>query len=236
MVEILGGALSGQGCAAGERHMSSNGVLLTVYRIEHFCDLDRYYDEVDSLIAHVKSSRLPRASAKSWLPANPSFTALGANRPRASPWTTPPGLKSAKRPDGWGSRPKTGRWQQAKPKAAVFLPAFRCDHTGWPVLAFCWRRASFSVQRTATTRREKRLRGVSWLVHVRFLRSRPPAPPPRIRTSSPGSAGVPPAQDLAGSWRLASQGWSVHLPTGAGGSAFTRMRAGRPRSQGETHG
>ena len=32
----------------------------------------------------------------------------------------------------------------------------------------------------------------------------------------PGSAGVPPAQDLAGSWRLASQGWSVHLPTGAG--------------------
>ena len=29
-------------------------------------------------------------------------------------------------------------------------------------------------------------------------------------------AGVPPAQDLAGSWRFASQGWSVHPPTGAG--------------------
>ena len=36
------------------------------------------------------------------------------------------------------------------------------------------------------------------------------------RVVIPGSAGVPPAQDLAGSWRLASQGWSVHLPTGAG--------------------
>ena len=36
------------------------------------------------------------------------------------------------------------------------------------------------------------------------------------RVVVPGSAGVPPAQDLAGSWRLASQGWSVHLPTGAG--------------------
>ena len=34
--------------------------------------------------------------------------------------------------------------------------------------------------------------------------------------ASPGSAGVPPAQDLAGSWRFASQGWSVHPPTGAG--------------------
>ena len=33
---------------------------------------------------------------------------------------------------------------------------------------------------------------------------------------APGSAGVPPAQDLAGSWRLASQGWSVHPPTDAG--------------------
>ena len=36
------------------------------------------------------------------------------------------------------------------------------------------------------------------------------------RVVVPGSAGVPPAQDLAGSWRLASQGWSVHPPTGAG--------------------
>ena len=49
------------------------------------------------------------------------------------------------------------------------------------------------------------------------------------------AAGVPPAQDLAGSWRLASQGWSVHPPTDAG-AAPSSMRAGRPRSQGETHG
>ena len=36
------------------------------------------------------------------------------------------------------------------------------------------------------------------------------------RVVIPGSAGVPPAQDLAGSWRLASQGWSVHPLTDAG--------------------
>ena len=36
------------------------------------------------------------------------------------------------------------------------------------------------------------------------------------RVVIPGSAGVPPAQDPAESWQLASQGWSVHRPTGAG--------------------
>lgn len=73
MVEILGGALSGEGCAAGERVMSSNGVLVTAYRIEDFCDLDRYYDEVDSLIAHVKSSRLAEGFNEILAPGEPEF-------------------------------------------------------------------------------------------------------------------------------------------------------------------
>ena len=42
VVELLGGALSGQGCAAGETKMVSNGVLFTVYNIEHFTDLDTF--------------------------------------------------------------------------------------------------------------------------------------------------------------------------------------------------
>ena len=58
MVELLGGALGGQGCAAGEREVVSNGVLMTVYRIDQFTDADAYYDQVESLIRHVKSSRL----------------------------------------------------------------------------------------------------------------------------------------------------------------------------------
>ncbi len=73
MVEILGGALSGEGCAAGERTMSSNGVLITAYRIEDFCDLDRYYDEVDSLIAHVKSSRLAEGFSEILAPGEPEY-------------------------------------------------------------------------------------------------------------------------------------------------------------------
>ena len=73
MVEILGGALSGEGCAAGERVMSSNGVLVTAYRIEDFCDLDSYYDEVDSLIAHVKSSRLAEGFSEILAPGEPEY-------------------------------------------------------------------------------------------------------------------------------------------------------------------
>lgn len=44
MVEILGGALSGLGCAAGSRTMVSNGVLLNVYNIDHFVDREEYCD------------------------------------------------------------------------------------------------------------------------------------------------------------------------------------------------
>jgi uncharacterized oxidoreductase len=73
MVELLGGALSGQGCAAGERSLLSNGVLLTVYSIPHFTDLDTYYDEVEALISHVKSSRLAPGFKEILLPGEPEF-------------------------------------------------------------------------------------------------------------------------------------------------------------------
>ena len=56
------------------------------------------------------------------------------------------------------------------------------------------------------------------------------------RVVIPGSAGVPPAQDLAGSWRLASQGWSVHLPTGAGAAPLQECGRNARAPRGETHG
>lgn len=73
VVELLGGALSGQGCAAGERTMVSNGVLFTVYNIAHFTDLDTYYDEVESLVRHVKSSRLAPGFTEILAPGEPEF-------------------------------------------------------------------------------------------------------------------------------------------------------------------
>ena len=73
MVELLGGALSGQGCAGGERQMVSNGVLLTVYHIEHFVELDYYFNEVESLIKHIKSSRLAEGFQEILLPGEPEF-------------------------------------------------------------------------------------------------------------------------------------------------------------------
>jgi uncharacterized oxidoreductase len=73
VVELLGGALSGQGCAAGERVMVSNGILFTVYHIEHFTDLDAYYNEVDGLVRHVKSSRLAPGFKEILAPGEPEF-------------------------------------------------------------------------------------------------------------------------------------------------------------------
>ena len=57
MVEVLGGALSGEGCAAGRQLFTSNGVFFTAYHIEHFTDLDAYYEEIEALVRHLKSSR-----------------------------------------------------------------------------------------------------------------------------------------------------------------------------------
>ena len=73
MVEILGGALSGQGCAAGERAMVSNGVLINVYNIGHFTDPDAYYEEVEALLAHVLSSRTAPGFKEILIPGEPEF-------------------------------------------------------------------------------------------------------------------------------------------------------------------
>lgn len=73
MVEILGGALSGQGCASGEKIMQSNGVLFTVYHIEHFTDLETYFNEVETMVKHVKSSRLAPGFKEILAPGEPEF-------------------------------------------------------------------------------------------------------------------------------------------------------------------
>ncbi len=73
VVELLGGALSGQGCAAGETKMVSNGVLFTAYNIEHFTDLDSFHKEIEDLIAHVKSSRVAPGFSEILAPGEPEF-------------------------------------------------------------------------------------------------------------------------------------------------------------------
>ena len=73
IVELLGGALSGEGCAAGDRVMKSNGVLITVYDIECFADLETYYDEMEGLIEHVHSSRVDPRIGEILLPGEPEF-------------------------------------------------------------------------------------------------------------------------------------------------------------------
>ena len=58
MIDILAGTLSGAGCAAGERAMRSNGLLFTVYDIGQFTEMETFYDEVETLARHVRTSRL----------------------------------------------------------------------------------------------------------------------------------------------------------------------------------
>lgn len=72
-VDLLAGTLSGQGCAAGERKLKSNGVLITVYHIEHFTDRARYDEEIESLIRHVRSGRLAPGFKEILLPGEPEF-------------------------------------------------------------------------------------------------------------------------------------------------------------------
>ena len=74
VVEIMGGALGGQGTAAGETVMQSNGVLLTAYSIEHFTDLATYYKEVEGLINHVHTSRIDPSIGAIQLPGEPEFS------------------------------------------------------------------------------------------------------------------------------------------------------------------
>ena len=73
MVEILGGALSGEGCASPAREMVSNGVCLTVYHIEHFREIEAFYQELEDLIAHIKSARTAPGVDEILLPGEPEF-------------------------------------------------------------------------------------------------------------------------------------------------------------------
>jgi uncharacterized oxidoreductase len=72
-VEILGGLLSGEGCAAGATVMKSNGMLLTAWDPTFFCDEETYEEELEGLIAHMLTSRIDPAVGEIQLPGDPEF-------------------------------------------------------------------------------------------------------------------------------------------------------------------
>ena len=73
VVEILGGALGGQGTANGETVMQSNGLHLTVYNIGHFVEEDDFHTELESLIKHVHTSRVDPRIGEILLPGEPEY-------------------------------------------------------------------------------------------------------------------------------------------------------------------
>lgn len=73
MVELCAGGLSGQGMAAGDARAPANAAVFTAYNIAHFTDMDFFYDEVEALVGHVKSSRTAPGVAEILLPGEPEF-------------------------------------------------------------------------------------------------------------------------------------------------------------------
>ncbi|MYB77518.1 MAG: Ldh family oxidoreductase [Chloroflexi bacterium] len=75
MMEICGGGMSGQGMSQGDMRVSSNGVLMTAYDIAQIGDLEFFYDEVEGLARHVKSSRTAPGIDEILLPGEPEYRA-----------------------------------------------------------------------------------------------------------------------------------------------------------------
>lgn len=73
MMELCAGGLSGQGMAAGDPRAPANAFLLTAYNIGHFTDMDFFYDEVEAMVRHVKSSRTMPGVAEILLPGEPEL-------------------------------------------------------------------------------------------------------------------------------------------------------------------
>ena len=73
VVEVLGGLLSGEGCASSERSFKSNGVMFTVYEPSFFADEATYEREIEGLVAHVMSSRVKAGINEIFLPGQVEF-------------------------------------------------------------------------------------------------------------------------------------------------------------------
>lgn len=84
-VEVLGGLLSGEGCAAGAVVMRSNGLLLTAYEPAFFCDPDDYGRELEGLIRHVMTSRVDPRVGRIRLPGDPEFDTAQERTARGIP-------------------------------------------------------------------------------------------------------------------------------------------------------
>ena len=51
--------------------MQSNGLCITAYHIDHFTNRDAYFDELEALIKHVRSSRISPNVGEILLPGDP---------------------------------------------------------------------------------------------------------------------------------------------------------------------
>ena len=85
LVELMGGMLSGQGCASGERVFKSNGVFFTVCDPSFFLDDETYDREIESLIARVTSSRIDPEIGEILLPGQLEFRTARKRRDEGIP-------------------------------------------------------------------------------------------------------------------------------------------------------
>ena len=59
--------------SSGDMRFSSNGVHITAYDIAQFTDTEFFYDEVEALVGHMKSSRTAPGVAEILIPGEPEF-------------------------------------------------------------------------------------------------------------------------------------------------------------------
>ena len=75
MNEICGGGLSGQGMSSGDMRVDSNGVHISAYDIAQFVEPEFFYDELETLISHVKTSRPAPGVDEVLVPSEPEYRA-----------------------------------------------------------------------------------------------------------------------------------------------------------------
>lgn len=73
MMELCAGGLSGHGMSSSDMRSPGNGVLFTAYDIGRFTEMDLFYDEVEALVKHVKSSRTMPDVSEILVPGEPEF-------------------------------------------------------------------------------------------------------------------------------------------------------------------
>jgi len=73
VVDVLGGALTGAGCASSEEYKGGNGVFIMVLNVANFTSVQDFKKRVDTLIRTIKTSRVAPGFNRILIPGEPEI-------------------------------------------------------------------------------------------------------------------------------------------------------------------